>query len=78
MTLKTTHIVTLIDKTKSHYTDGVIVKSSACANITYAQNLAKNWMMESTNLNHAVYISSVIETHQLETFVKVTTTGETA
>jgi hypothetical protein len=28
-------------------------------------------MQESTNLNHSVHIAQVIETHQLETTVKV-------
>ena len=71
MNPKITHIVSMMDDTKSSYSQGAIIKTSACTCIEHAHNLARNWMQESTNLNHSVHIAQVIETHQLETKVKV-------
>ena len=71
MTQKITHIVSMMDSTKTQYQQDAIIKTSACACIEHAHNLARNWMQENTNLNHLVHIAQVIETHQLETTVKV-------
>jgi hypothetical protein len=71
MHLKITHIVAMMDNTKGQYQQGAIIQTSACTCIEHAHNLARNWMQENTNLNHLVHIAQVIETHQLETTVKV-------
>lgn len=71
MAPKITHIVSMMDDTKSQYQPNAIIKTSACTCIEHARNLACNWMQENTNLNHLVHIAQVIETHQLETTVKV-------
>ena len=71
MSPKITHIVSMMDDSKTQYSQGMIVKTRACTCIEHAHNLARNWMQESTNLNHSVHIAQVIETHQLETTVKV-------
>lgn len=71
MSPKITHTVSMIDDTKTQYSEGVIIKTTACTCIEHAHNLARNWMQANTNLNHSVHIAQVIETHQLETTVKV-------
>jgi hypothetical protein len=71
MSPKITHIISMMDDSKTQYSQGMIVKTTACTCIEHAHNLARNWMQESTNLNHSVHIAQVIETHQLETTVKV-------
>ena len=71
MTPKITHIVSMLDDTKGQYSQGAIIQTSACNCIEHAHNLARHWMQENTNLNHSVHIAQVIETHQLETTVKV-------
>jgi hypothetical protein len=71
MNPKITHIVAMLDDTKGQYSQGAIIQTSACTCLEHAHNLARNWMQENTNLNHSVRIAQVIETHQLETAVKV-------
>jgi hypothetical protein len=69
--MKTTHIVTLIDASQHKWGQDHIVKSTPVQCLEHAHNVARAWMNETSNVNHQVFISEVIETQSREATVKV-------
>lgn len=69
-----THIVALIDDTRSPLAREHVLRTSTVTALPYAQNLAHAWRTESTNIHHVVLIAQVVEIHELEVTPVVTLT----
>jgi hypothetical protein len=72
LTQAVTHVTTMIDRSKTSYCGGFIVQTSATHSLEKAESVASYWMRETTNINHVVVISQVIETRSIDATLKVT------
>ena len=72
MTNELTHIVALIDSSKTPLMDGHILKSRAVEALEYAQNMARAWRKECKHTDHIVVIAAIRQIQRLEPVVTFT------
>lgn len=67
-----THVVALIDTSKSPLSEGHMIQSSAKETLEYAQNTARAWRTECKNTDHIVVIAAIRQIQRLEPTVTFT------
>ena len=72
MAREITHVVALIDTSKTPLCAGHMIKSRAVEALEYAQNLARAWRTECKNTDHIVVIAAIRQIQKLEPTVTFT------